>query len=272
MHLRQRSLNKVTVVVDATANQVLHRRPVAAVRHVRGVCSDGKVEHHAPEVRRGACAGGAEACGLARLHMPHEILQALARQVLARHEHQRLLGQQGHRREVGDRIEERLLVEDLVEDQIAAASEQDLIAIRRCVCHTVRARHAPCARNVLDDDLATEAFAHLLREQARDDIGRTSGPVRHDQRYRPYRPVLGASGPAGDEDSGQNDPHPIAAHSTSPMAHKCYHGGIHRAWTPREWTWTGWDSVLIVTLREVPPLKSGDGRAGRGNTTWPNLP
>jgi hypothetical protein len=34
--------------------------------------------------------------------------------------------------------------------------------------------------------------------------------------------------------------------------------------------WTG--LRLIVTLREVPPLKIGDGRAGRGNTTWPNLP
>src|SRR5262249_54184287 len=31
-------------------------------------------------------------------------------------------------------------------------------------------------------------------------------------------------------------------------------------------TGTGRDSVLIVTLREVPPLKIGEGRAGRGNT------
>jgi len=37
-------------------------------------------------------------------------------------------------------------------------------------------------------------------------------------------------------------------------------------------TGTGRDSVLIVTLREVPPLKIGEGRAPRGDTTWPTLP
>src|SRR5262249_14019290 len=37
-------------------------------------------------------------------------------------------------------------------------------------------------------------------------------------------------------------------------------------------TGTGRDSMLTVTLREVPRLKIGEGRARRGNTRWQTLP
>ena len=63
--------------------------------------------------------------GLVRLGIGDELPQVAGRQILARHQHLRRLGDQRDRREVGRRIVERLLVERLIVGMGADAAERE---------------------------------------------------------------------------------------------------------------------------------------------------
>ena len=183
------------------------------------------VEEPAPaEPKLTACVG---------FHVAGKFREVADRKILANNQHQRLLGQQCDRREVGDRVEERLLVEGLVVDEVSAAAEKDLIAVGRCVRDAARAGHAARARNVLDHDLAADDFAHLLREQASNHVGRPAGCIRHDHGDRPRRPILSARGAAGDEGGCQNDLHPTEFHWNFPCIERTR---IIIVALPRAWT------------------------------------
>ena len=82
-------------VIDAAADQILHRRSGAAIGHVGDVDADHVVQQHAAEMGGRARAGRAELhLRLVRLGVGDELLEVLHRQVLARDQRDRNLGDQ----------------------------------------------------------------------------------------------------------------------------------------------------------------------------------
>src|SRR5262249_9813056 len=107
-------------------------------------------------------------------------------------------------------------------DEISAAAEQDLIVVGFGTHDAIGAGHAPRAWNVLNDDLLANGFAHVLREQPSNYVGRPASRIGHDHRNRPCRPILGMCYATGDQESWQDNPH-----STE------FHGKIYRLFIAR---------------------------------------
>ncbi len=103
------------------------------------------------------------------------------------------------RREIGDRVVERLLVEHLAEGVRALVAEQEHRAVGRRLGDARGAVHAAGAADILDDHLLAEPLGQLLRHQAADEIDRAAGRERHHHGDRPRRPVLRDGGTAEHE-------------------------------------------------------------------------
>ena len=173
------------------AIEVLHRRPGAAIRHMRDVDADRPVEQHAGQVRSRADARRAELHpGLVCLGVGDELPQAAHRQILARDEDARRLGGEADRREIAGRVIKRLLVERLVIGVGAGVADEEGIAVRRRLRDAHAARHAGGGADVLDHDRLSQELAHVLRLDARAGVDAASGRERHDERDGPCRPGL----------------------------------------------------------------------------------
>ena len=83
---------------------------------------------------------------------------------LARDQHQRQIGDQRDRREIGRRIVGRVLVERLVLRVGADVAEHELVAVGRRLGDARRAGHAAGAADVLDDHLLAEQLGQARRE------------------------------------------------------------------------------------------------------------
>ena len=190
--------------VDAAGDQILHRRAGALVGNMGDVGAHRGVEHHAAEMRGGARAGRAELhLGLVGLGVGDEFLEVLDRQVLAHQERDRNLGDQRHRREVGHRVVERLLVERLALRLGADGAEQHGVAVGPGVGHAPAAGLAAGAADVLDDHVLAEHFAHARRHDAAEHVGRAAGGEGDDHGQRMGRIVLRRGRTGEREKAGQ---------------------------------------------------------------------
>jgi hypothetical protein len=122
--------------------------------------------------------------------MRDESLEIVGRQVLAREQHQRHVGDKRDRREVGRRIVERPLVERLVERMRADRAEHEGQAVGIALRDAQRPGHAAGAGHVVDDDLAADRFAEIVPEDAAEHVDRAAGRERHHHGERPARPAL----------------------------------------------------------------------------------
>ena len=210
--LRLRGGDDLAQEVDAPALQVLHRRAGAAIGHMRDVGAEHVVQQHAAKMRGRAGAGRAELhLALVLLGVGDELLEAVDRQVLAHRQDDRHLGEQRHRRELLDRIVERLLVERLALGMRADRAEHDLVAVGRRGRDALRAGHAACAADVLDHDLLAQDLAHARRHDTAEHVGRAAGRERNDHRDRTGRVVL-RSHHAGQREQGRNRGHQSLLH------------------------------------------------------------
>jgi hypothetical protein len=122
--------------------------------------------------------------------MGHELLEIVRRQVLLGHQHQRRVGDEGHRLEVVGRVVHRLGVHRIADRMGADRGEHEQVAVRRGLRHPHRAGYAAAARHVLDDDGLADRLGQRRLQDARERIHRPSGRERHHHGQRPRRPLL----------------------------------------------------------------------------------
>ncbi len=103
-----------------------------------------------------------------------------------RDQEQRRRAEPGDAGEILHRIERRVLGHQ-ARDGVAVGGHHQRVAVRRGLGD---GRGAGKARPVLDDDLLAPAPAHLLGEDARQDVGDGAGAERHDHRHALGRPAL----------------------------------------------------------------------------------
>jgi hypothetical protein len=97
---------------------------------VRDIDADQVIEQHAAEMGRRAGAGGAVLhLALVGFGVRDELLEIVDRQVLARDEHNRNLGDERDRGEIGGRVVERLLVDGLALRVGADGAEHGAVAV-----------------------------------------------------------------------------------------------------------------------------------------------
>jgi hypothetical protein len=131
--------------------------------------------------------------GLVRLGIGDERTQIAGRQILARHQQLRGLGDERDRREVGRRVVQRPLVERLIVGMRADAAERERIAVGGGARHPGGPGHAAGAANVLDQHLLAQELGETLRQDTPHDVGAAAGRERNHHGHRPQRPILRCS-------------------------------------------------------------------------------
>ena len=178
--LRQGGRGHIAHVVDAAALQVRHRESRAAIRHVRDICAERRIEEHAAQMGARAGAGRSELHLVVVLpEVGGELLETADRQILAHDQHQRRRYDQPDRREVGDRMIGRVAVERLILRVRALGAHHELIAVRRRLGDAQRAVDAAGAALVLDDHLLAQQLGQAAIDDAGEHIGRPAGRERH---------------------------------------------------------------------------------------------
>ena len=192
---RERSRNHVTDVVDATAHEILHGRSRSAIGNMGDIDADRDVEQDTAHMRGGASAGRSvlHPC-LVGFGVGDELAQRVGGEILARHQHLRILDEYGDRREVVDRVIWRLLGEQLAVGVGPAVAVEENVAVGCRLGDAARAGRSAGAADILDDDLLAEQFAHGLRQDPRNHIERAAGGEGHDHGNGAGRPILGIEG------------------------------------------------------------------------------
>ncbi len=190
--LRHRGGGQRAEIVDAAGDQVLHQRAGAAIGDMGQVHLGRQLELRAGEMGAGADAGGAVLhLALVGVGVGDELLEVVDREVVARHQHQRLLDHQRDRRKIADRIVERFLIERLVLREGVDTTEHDLIAVGSGLGDTRRSSHAAGAADVLDHHLLAENLRQPRRQDAPHRIRRAARRERDHHGHGPRRPSLG---------------------------------------------------------------------------------
>src|SRR4029450_7311344 len=101
--------------------------------------------------------------------------------ILRGNDRTRCLDDEPERREIGNRVVGRLLVERLTPGMSAAVADDELIAIRWRFGDPWGAESAACAGGVLDHNLLAQFLAQALRNNACGNIARATGGERHHQ-------------------------------------------------------------------------------------------
>ena len=189
--LRDRRWRARALVIDPAGQQVLHRLAAAAIGNVRDVDADRRIEQHASQMIGPARPGRAVLhLRLVGLGVGDELLQVAGGKIRARHQHQRLIHDQHHRREIGHGVVQRRLVERLVLGVRADVAEHELVAVGRRLRDAVRPGHAAGAADVFHDDGLVKLGAQAVGDDAGDGVGRSAGAERRNHGDRPVRPVL----------------------------------------------------------------------------------
>ena len=154
-------------------------------------------------MRGGACARRTELhfIGIG-LRVGDEFLEVLGRQILAHEKGDRNVGDQRDRREVGQRIIERLLVHRLALRLGADGAEEYGVAVRLGIGRTARAGHAARATDIFNNNGLAEQLAHLLRHDAAEHVGRAARGERDDHGHRAIGKCLRGRG-AGQRQYGR---------------------------------------------------------------------
>ena len=173
------------------ADQVLHRRPGAAIRHVLGIGAHRLVEHDAAEMRGRADAGRA-VVQLARigLGIGDELLERVGRKFLAHDHDQRNFGDQRHRREIVQRIVQRLVAIELRIGVGGDGAEQRRVAVRRGLGDALAAQRPAAAADIFHHHALAEDRAHALGHDPGEHVDRAAGRGRHHHADRAARIVL----------------------------------------------------------------------------------
>jgi hypothetical protein len=154
--------------------------------------ADHLVHQHAADVRGGAGAARAVLhLGVIGSCIGGELAKIARRQVLAREQHLRRVGDQDHRNEIGARIVGRRHVHRLADRVRADRAQGEHVAVDVGVGDAQRAGDPAAARNVLDDHLLAQHLAEVGLQVARETIERAARRERNDHRHGPGRPVLG---------------------------------------------------------------------------------
>jgi hypothetical protein len=90
-------------------------------------------------------------------------------------ERERPRGNPRDRREIAQRVERRLGVEDRNDDDRAESAEQQGVTVGRCLRHEVDADHAARADAVLDEDLLAEQRRERLAQEAGEKVLAAAG-------------------------------------------------------------------------------------------------
>jgi hypothetical protein len=99
-------------------------------------------------------------------------------------EHVRHTGDQHHRLEVFHVIERHLRIQARVDRVRADGAHQQRIAVGRTFRDQLGTDVATGARSVVDDERLPERFRQLLRDRARQDVGRAARRERDDDPHR----------------------------------------------------------------------------------------
>ncbi len=140
-------------------------------------------------MRRGADAGAAEADVPLLLRPGDKLGDRLRRHVIAGDDED--VGQfpgQRRRDHVAFRIVGHVLVEELVDGEMADGGGADGVAVRRAAGDRGDADIAAGARTVFDDEGLAENLVEPLGQNARQHVGRAAGRIRHDDLHRAVGP------------------------------------------------------------------------------------
>ena len=168
------------------ADQVVHRRPGALVRHMHDVDARHHFQQLAAEMRRCAVAPRrvVELAGL-RLRERDELLQRFRRHLRVRHQNHRRGRKQADRHEVLERVVGQRLEARVHGDR--GVGHHQRVAVGRCLRDRVHADDAAPARPVLDHQRLAERLADQRLDDAREIIGAAARAERHHQADRARR-------------------------------------------------------------------------------------
>src|SRR5580704_14058489 len=114
----------------------------------------------------------------------------MRRKVLAGNEHQGLVVDQRHWREILHDIVRRLLVKPLALGEAADVSDHELIPVRRSLRYAAAADQTAGPGDVLDDNGLAELGAQSVRHDTPYGVARSARRKWNNQCYRPCRPIL----------------------------------------------------------------------------------
>ena len=187
-----------------------------------------------------------------------ELGQRVGGEIGASDEHQRLLGDQRHRRKILDRIIERALIKGLAVGLGADGAQQHLRSIRRCLSDAKRAGHSAGSGDVFHDHLLTENLAQTSRNDATDHVGRSACRERHHHGHGLGRPVLRACSPGPRDEAGDDPGNPRSLHGCPGRHHSA---AIVRAPASR----CGLTTTLMASSTRSFAYRIAVGRSSSGN-------
>ena len=172
------------------AEQVLHHGRAAAIRHLhrRHLCRLG--EERGGEMPARARTGMRHAEGVGS-QVRDQLAERGGRERLAPDEHQRVMVDEAHRRDVAFGVVRQLApVEPRIRRDLQVVHEQR-VAVGRRAREPVRGDDRVAAAHVLDHEGLAELLVELRRELARDLVGRPSRREGNDDGHRLGRILLG---------------------------------------------------------------------------------
>src|SRR5262249_15000705 len=205
---RPRRHRRLGAQIGDAAEQVVERRPGAAIGHLRDRPADLLGKQHAGKMTERAGAGTRQPgvpSGL--VHPFHQPAEAVRRQRRPRR-HRRGGGVD---RADGDEVLFRVEADIRIERHPGGQRhlvQQHRVPVRRGAGGAPGGDHAAGAADILDDDLLPERLREAVLHDARDRVGGAAGRIRHDERDRARRPGLRRRGaacePGGEEHRGKN--------------------------------------------------------------------
>ena len=170
------------------------------------VGADGRVQHHAGEMRSRAGAARSELHrSLILFGIGGKLLQIAHRQILAREDNDRHFRNQCDRREVGHGIVGRMIIEPLVLRVGAYRTDPYRVTVGPGVREPLHAGHAARAGDVLDDDGLPKDFPHALGKEPAEQIGGPTCSEGDDHCDGPRRIALGGGGAAKHQHERKRD-------------------------------------------------------------------
>jgi hypothetical protein len=132
-------------------------------------------------------------------------LQIAGRKIVARDQHDRLVGHQRDRLEIGRCVVKRLLIERLVLRVGAEASQYELVTVGCGFGDAVCASHAAGSADVFNHDRLAELDAQAFRQDPRNRIGGAASGKWRDHGQRLAWIVLGLRGAVPNTDDHRDD-------------------------------------------------------------------
>jgi N-carbamoyl-D-amino-acid hydrolase len=166
--------------VHPAGSHIEHRRRGALVGHVNDIESGRQLERL--DGNLGQCrTGGVRQLARMLPSVSDEFRQGRNRQISSRRQHQRCAGDAGNRNEVALRVVAQAAVDRRSKGQVAAAAQQQRVAVRLGARNVFDADRSAGPRPVLDNHRNAEQRAKGCRNQARDQVALTARWIAHDQ-------------------------------------------------------------------------------------------